>query len=473
MFKIKNKVTLGDKQKLKITSSYFTIMLVLVLVVANILMAVIGTKLPTKFDLTQSKVLDFSDTTISVLDNLDKDVKIYGLIKGAEQNYDGVAMSAINEIIKKYVRLSDKITYQEIDPMNNPQFLMSYTKDGQEITDYSVVVEHGDEYRVIYLTEMFTINSNTGYTETIMAEQLLTAAIVNVTSGEAVNVQVVEGHGEVLGAEYLNSVLTTDNYNISSVNLLSGDINEDTDILIMGMVSSDYITPEIDKVEEFLSKGGKLQVLTGADLLKYPVLDKFYRSWGIEFKKGVIAETQSGMYYETPYVLLPNIESSDITDYIAENKLTMIVPNAAAISVTDVDNIDYTYLLSSSPNSYLSTNPSNGEYQEGDEKGPFSISVYATRENEDGSKAEAVFSGTLFSLTYQYMTAGNQNFMSNTMSALSGKDSAMLINAKDVSTSMLSVNGILAVVIAVILTILVPLALIIYGIAIWLKRRHL
>ena len=233
-----------------------------------------------------------------------------------------------------------------------------------------------------------------------------------------------------------------------------------------------FYTPN-DKVEEFLEKGGKLQVLTGADLLKYPVLEKFYRSWGIEFKKGVIAETQSGMYYETPYVLLPNIESSDITDYIAENKLTMIVPNAAAISVTDVDNIDYTYLLSSSPNSYLSANPSNGEYKEGDEKGPFSISVYATRENEDGSKAEAVFSGTLFSLTYQYMTAGNQNFMSNTMSALSGKDSAMLINAKDVSTSMLSVNGILAIVIAVILTILVPLALIIYGIAIWLKRRHL
>lgn len=473
MFKLKNKITLGDKQKLKITSSYFTIMLALVLVVANILMAVIGTKLPTKFDLTQSKVLDFSDTTISVLDNLDKDVKIYGLLKGSEQSYDGVAMSAINEIIKKYVRLSDKITYQEIDPMNNPQFLMSYNKDGQEISDYSVVVEHGDEYRVIYLTEMFTINSNTGYTETIMAEQMLTAAIVNVTSGEAINVQVVEGHGEVLGAEYLNSVLTTDNYNISSVNLLSGDIEEDTDILIMGMVSSDYITPEIDKVEEFLEKGGKLQVLTGADLLKYPVLEKFYRSWGIEFKKGVIAETQSGMYYESPYVLLPNIESSDITDYIAENKLTMIVPNAAAISVTDVDNIDYTYLLSSSPNSYLAANPSDGEYQEGDEKGPFSISVYATRENEDGSKAEAVFSGTLFSLTYQYMTAGNQNFMSNTMSALSGKDSTMLINAKDVSTSMLSVNGILAVVIAVILTILVPLALIIYGIAIWLKRRHL
>ncbi len=483
MFKMKNKTPLGDKQKLKITSSYFTIMLALILVVANILMVMLGTKLTTKIDLTQGKVLDFSDTTIGVLDNLDKDVKIYGILKDSELMYDGVdelarkeivkVVAAIKEIVAKYDKLSDKISYEEIDPMSNPQFLMTYQKDGQPIGDFCVVVEHGDEYRVIYLTEMFTINSSTLYAQSIMAEQLLTASIVNVTSGEATNVQVVEGHGEVFGADYLTSVLTTDNYNITPVNLLAGDIAEDTDILIMSMVTSDYITPEIEKVEAFLEKGGKLQVLTGADLLEYPVLEKFYRSWGIEFNKGVVAETSGGMYYQSPYVILPNIESSDMTDYIAENKLTMIVPNASAVSVTDMDNIEYKSLLTTSENSYVSTDLSNSEYKEGDERGPFNIAVYASRENEDGSKAEVVFSGALFSLTYQYMTAGNQTFMSNTMSALSGKDSTMLIDSKDISTSMLSISRVTAIVMAIIFTILIPLALIIYGISVWLRRRHL
>lgn len=473
MFKIKNKTPLGDKQKMKITSSYFTITLALILVVANVLMVVLGAKFTTKLDLTKSKVLDFSDTTISVIDELDKDIKIYGILKDSELMYDGVAVSAIKEIVAKYDKLSDKITYEEIDPMSNPQFLMTYQKDGQPLGDYGVVVQHGDEYRVIYLTEMFTVNSATGYAETIMAEQMLSAAIVNVTSGEATNVQVVEGHGEVFGADYLKSVLTTDNYNITPVNLLAEDIAEDTDILIMSMVTSDYVAPEIEKVEAFLEKGGKMQVLTGADLLNYPVLEEFYRSWGIEFNKGVIAETESGMYYQSPYIILPNIESSDMTDYIAENKLTMIVPNASAVSVTDMDDIEYTPLLSTSENSFVSTDLSNAEYNEGDERGPFNIAVYASRENEDGSKAEVVFSGALFSLTYQYMTAGNQNFVSNTMSALSGKDSTMLIDSKDISTSMLSIPRIASIVIAILFVILIPLALIIYGIAVWLRRRHL
>lgn len=473
MFKIKIKTPLCDKQKLKITSSYFTIILALILVVANILMVALGAKFTTKLDLTKNKVLDFSDTTVSVLDELDKDVKIYGILKDSERLYDGAVVSAIKEIIKKYDKLSEKITYEEIDPMSNPQFVMTYQKDGQPISDYAVVVEHGDEYRVVYLTEMYTINSATMYAESIMAEQLLTAAIVNVTSGEATNVQVVEGHGEVFGADYLKSVLTTDNYNITPINLVGEDISDDTDILIMSMVTSDYIAPEIEKIETFLDKGGKLQVLTGADLLDYPVLEEFYRSWGIEFNKGVLAETQSGKYYQYPSIVLPNIESSDITDYIAQNKLTMIVPNASAVSVTDMDNIEYTPLLSTSENSFVSTDPSNTQYSEQDEKGPFNIAVYASRQNEDGSKAEAIFSGALFSLTYQYMTAGNQKFMSNTMSALSGKDSTMLIDSKDISTSMLSMPRVASIVIAMLFTILIPLALIVYGIAVWLRRRHL
>ncbi len=473
MFKIKNKTPIGDKKKLKITSSYFTILLVAILVVANILMVSIGSKVTTKLDLTKGKILDFSDSTYTVLNELDKDVKIYSILKDSDLYYDPMAASAVMEIVKKYDRISDKVTCEEIDPMSNPQFLMSYQKDGQPISDYGVVVEHGDEYRIIYLSEMYTANTSTGYAETIMAEQLLSAAIINVTSGETTNVQVVEGHGEVLSADYITGILTTDNYNITPVNLLAGDIAPETDILIMSMVTADYVAPEIEKVEAFIANGGKLQVLMGADLLDYPVLEEFYRSWGIEFNKGVMAETSGGKYYQSPYVVIPTIESTDITDSIINSKLTMLVPNVAAISVTDLDNIEYKTLLSSSENSFVSTDISNAEYKEGDLRGPFNIAVHATRTNEDGSKSEAIFSGALFSLTYQYMTAGNQNFVSNTMSALSGKDSTMLIAAKDIATSMITIPGWASIVIGVLFTIVIPLALIVFGIVVWFRRRHL
>ena len=473
MFNFKSYKAMSEKNKLKITSSYFTLVVIAILVVVNILMVILGTKFTTKIDLTKSKVLDFSDTTLSVINELDKDVTIYGILEGAEYVYAPAAVSSIKEIVKKYDKLSDRITYKEIDTLSNPQFLMTYQRDGQPMGDYGVVVESGEEYRIIYVSEMYTQNSTTGYLESVMAEQPISAAIVNVTSGESINVQMVEGHGEVITSEYLTSLLTTDNYNITQTNLMTDDIAPDTDVLVVSSVKNDYIQPEIDKINAFVNDGGKLSVLMGADLNEFPVLDSFFRSWGVSFDRGVLAETTNGMYYQSQYVVIPTVQPSEITNYIIDGNLTMIVPNAASIAVTDTDNIEHTALLTSSDNSYVSTNVENTEYQEGDLKGPFNMAVLAKRTNEDKSVSEAVFSGALYSLTYQYMTAGNQNFFSNTMTYLSGNDSMLLIDAKDMSTAMLNMSPVLALVLAGIFTILVPLALIAYGVYVWIKRRHL
>ena len=61
----------------------------------------------------------------------------------------------------------------------------------------------------------------------------------------------------------------------------------------------------------------------------------------------------------------------------------------------------------------------------------------------------------------------------NTIAALTDNASNIYIRAKDVSTPLITVSALTGIIYGAVTVIVIPLILLIAGLVIWLRRRHL
>ena len=92
-----------NKKNYMTTAGVVTSLIVAAIIIINILVSVVGTKVNLKIDMTKDKVLSFSDTTIETLHKLDKDVNVYSLIPAKAE---GTVVNQLREIIEKYAKIS-------------------------------------------------------------------------------------------------------------------------------------------------------------------------------------------------------------------------------------------------------------------------------------------------------------------------------------------------------------------------------
>ena len=168
-------------------------------------------------------------------------------------------------------------------------------------------------YSNIYETSMdySTYSSQTtGYD----GEGQLTSAISYVTSDEMPVMYELQGHGETALNGNFKDAIEKANVTLNSLNLMQADsIPEDAQALIINGPTSDFSSDDASKVIDYINKGGKLFVTlsyTDADMSNfYSVLNEF----GITAVDGMVMESNTGSYYQAPYYLIPNVESSALT----------------------------------------------------------------------------------------------------------------------------------------------------------------
>ena len=61
----------------------------------------------------------------------------------------------------------------------------------------------------------------------------------------------------------------------------------------------------------------------------------------------------------------------------------------------------------------------------------------------------------------------------NAIAAITDNETNIAIRAKDVSTSYITVTVLMGIILGALTIVVIPLALLIAGLAIWLRRRHL
>ena len=491
LLKKKNK-SKEPKQKKPLKSMFHTInfrhgsysvLLSVVVIIVALFVNLAAEQLPSKYsqiDISNSQLYSIGDDTKKILKNLDTDINIYLLYQ--EGNED----TRLDTLLDRYKDLNDHIKTKYVDPVTNPTFSTKYSSNDESLSEGSVVVESDKRYTVInyddiYVTDYTNYYSTGNTTTDFDGESQLTSAIDYVTSDDLPKVYVLTGHNEIALSDSVTSDLSKQNLDYSDLNLLSSDsVPEDCDALIINGPTSDLSADEADSIIAYLEAGGCAFITTSYTTEDMTNFNRVLADYGIATTKGIVLEGDSNMYYNNPLYLMPTINSHDITTPIADSSVPALIIQALGLTKTETrSTVESTDLLTTSSNSFAKT-PKDGQFssyekEKGDETGPFSLGVAITENVKDDAttKLVVISSSYLLDDSITQLTGSNSDLFLNSLNWMCSRESNISIHSKALIDSTLTATAFQANMSALVFIIIIPLATILVGFIVWLRRRKL
>lgn len=461
---LRNRIALqGGSYSLVVTAIVLAI-----LIAVNILASALP-KTFTQLDISSAKLYSVTSNTKVVVNALEKDVTIYWIVQADEED------DIIENLLDKYKSMSEHIEVVKKNPDVFPTFAEQYTSE--TVQNNSLVVECGERSRFIGYDDIYLYDANMNsysYDVSFDGEGAITSAIDYVVNEDQPKIYLLEGHGEAELPEDFREQLEKENVELDVFSLLTAeDIPEDADGILVYGPSSDISAEEKDLLAEYVSGGGKLMVMAGPT--EDGTLTNLYgilKDYGVEAVDGIVVDTDRAHYaFRTPYILLPDIAGSEITDPLIEGRYYAIMPIAQGLKVEDTESV--TELLTTSGEAFSKTDGyalSSYEKEEGDIDGPFALAVSVAAENE-GQIIWFTSSSFLDEMYNAYSSGANLNLAMNAMSSLIGEDEAVAIRSKSLNYNYLTISDSAASFLKTIMIAVFPLLYLGIGICVTVGRR--
>lgn len=435
----------------------------------------------TKLDISARGLYTLSDTTEQTLSGLQDEIVIYYLAEtGAEDEN-------ISRLLEVYDAASSKLTLVHKDPVIYPNFAAQYT-DQTVYSDSCIVVNQttGRSRFVDYYSLYLVDDSEYYYTGQLYwsfgAESALTGAIDYVTTEKLPTVYLTTGHGELALDENLSAALEQDNIQLSAtaLDLLTGEIPEDCDTLVIYAPERDFAKDETEKLSTWLLNGGKLMLVS--DYIQDENFENLFSvmaPYGLENGGGLVMEGDSGSYLRGyPHYILPQLQEAPITEALMSAGLRVLTPMVQPLFYPDsfdVENssVTVTPLLATGTDGYLKADPAtmnSVNREEGDQTGSFVVAAAA----ESGETRLCWFTGSM--MFYQdlddYVSGANYDLALASLGWLTGHESSISIHSKSLDYAMLTVPTADANRISLLMTVVVPLCCLALGGLVVFKRRR-
>ncbi len=457
--------------------AYSSVTIVIALVIV-VIVNMAAAKLPSKYtniDVTDDGLYSITVQTEEILANLQEDVTIY--VIAAEDSAD----TTVAQTLKCYEDASEHITVTYVDPLVNPQF---YTQYANSMSQHSLVIESAKRYKVVDYNDLYQMEVDyttypystnvTGYD----AEGQITSAISYCTSEDMPKVYMVAGHNEYSLDSGFTTALEKENIEYETISLMEYDaVPGDAECLMIHAPEQDFSKDDAKKVIDYINQGGKVFITAEYVPDDQPNFESIMEAFGISLIKGYAVDMQTDNYYQTPIYLLPNIEVSSYSSGLTGSHTYVFAPYAQGLEVpADTEEIIYTTLLTTSDEAYVKTNleaATSFEKEEGDVDGPFAIGVVAEKTTDAGTGTLFVFScAQIFTDDASQAVAGtNQQLFSNIMGTVANHEISVSIPVKSYTMEYLTASSADIVVFELVAIVMIPLALILTGLVIWLKRR--
>lgn len=449
-----------------------TALVLAILVVVNVFVSALPSSV-TKYDISSTKLYSITSNTKVVVNALEEDVTIYWIVQSDAED------DVIENLLSKYESLSDHIQVVRKNPDVYPTFAEQYTDE--EVQNNSLVVECGDKSRFISYSDIYIQEADMysySYSTSFDGEGAITSAIDYVVSEELPQLYVLEGHGEAeLPATFSDSI-EKENIEIQTLSLLTVDeIPKEADCILIYGPTSDISEEERDMLSDYAAEGGKLLVMAGPteddDLENlYSLLSEY----GVEASEGIVVEADREHYaFQMPYVLLPDMNSSDITDSLIEENYYAIMPISTGLTVgANTNGATVTELLTTSMDSFSKTagyDLSTYEKEDGDIDGPFAVAVSVEVSN-DGQIVWFTSSEFLSDMYNAYSSGANSDLGMNALSSLIGESEAIAIRSKSLNYNYLTISESTGSLLKLIMIGVFPLAYLGIGIWVVLRRRE-
>ncbi len=471
-----------------------TLIGIAVIVLLNVGLSAIDKKLDLKIDTTQNKKYSLTDTTKKTVSALTKDVHIYTLYMEGKENKD------VAEIINKFRGLSSHVTVENVDPERNPGFVKKFQKEGETIRTGSIIVTDSENKLVRILDEYaqfeyaYNESSQSYYVAQIKVEGAIVNAMNYIELGYMPTVFVVQGHGEISMSNLsgINAIMSNQNYNLESVNIAqTPDKVKAGDIILFFNPQADISEQERDVLKPLMEKGGRFYFLFDplkADADKMPNMMSLLKLYDISLKKGVVYETNLGNMYNSQYptALVPNIQAHAVTNGVVGSSIPLIFHNSGALNLPEVapeSSMTITPLLKTSDGAFLkvtdaNTNEKDVTQQPGDETGPFTL-IAAVEKTVGSDPVDNVRFIVSYNMEFAVDTSlanfsNNMNLFLDGASWMRNAEKDIYVRPKTVADSVMRVsNAVEFWMILAVSILLVPVLMLIAGIVVHVRRKHL
>lgn len=478
-WKLDRKKIIGDVNGKLVRKGSYSLVITLIAIAIIVAVNLVVNEIPsqyTEIDVSEQKLYTISDETEEMLSNLEEDVTLYFITQ--DDNKDGT----VEKLLQRYEDASSHIKVQQIDPILHPNFTDEYTSN--DVTENSIIVVSGDKNQLVDYSSMYeTQLSSYGMsyeTSGFDGEGQITSAISYVTSENLPILYNIEGHGEASLSSSFEEAIEKGNIEIQTLNLLSeGEVPEDADCILINAPTSDFSEDEKNAVIEYLENGGKALIFSDYTTEEQANFKEILRTYGVETADGVIFEGNSQHYLsQMPYYLIPEIKSTNLTSDIEGSGTYVLVPLAQGIQTIDQyrDTLEIEGLLSTTSDSYSKVNVESTtlEKEDGDIDGPFNVGVSIQEEIDEDRTTQIVY----FSSSYmtedqvnQMVSGGNVELVMDCLNWMCDTENPVSIASKDLSVSYLTWTGQAAGSWSLILIAVLPGAILIFGVVVWLRRR--
>lgn len=309
-------------------ATVFTVLFVVAVIVFNIIASALAERFPLNLDLTPNASYSLSDEAVNYIKGIKEKVEITVVgnelsFSSGEYAYRAIPstqpfekyFAAINQIMKEIPKINPLISFTYKDKTTDPAYFQQFTED---LSDGMMVVKSEKRYRLLtyynYLTVIDDLN-NPQYSQMVQMgyhlqrvtgsniENAVCSSLINVTKGALPVVTMLTGHEEGTIEAYTN-MLSSNGYEIKSCNIVTGEIDEATEFLVIAGPQRDYSEADLTKLDKYLEKGKTLMVFLDPSVGKLNALEAFLAEWGIGVGSEMICESdQQNVYYDISYVV--------------------------------------------------------------------------------------------------------------------------------------------------------------------------
>lgn len=468
-----------------------TFLLVVIILAVFVGISVLMKKInPTPIDLTEDKLFTLTSESKEKIKDIDKDINIYFVGYSDDDS--------TLDLAKQYTKVNDKIKVEAVTQDSRPDLVQKY---GIETSSNGIIVECGDNYKVLASSDLYTYDKSTGESVNV-AEEKLTAAIRTVSVEELPKVYFLNGYSSFTlksGMQYLNMYLQNEVNQVETLDILStGKVPDDCNTLVIASPEKDFDDVATNAITEYINKGGNILWLNAAlaKQVDLPNVNKILALYGVKpFEIGIIRETDSSkMVSNSPDLIMPEIQYADATNKLYNSEGVIFI-NATKINVASDEELESlnttkTALVKTSEKAYFRTNFKNqsNSAQDGEEKGAFLVGAQfdktVTEANEETDTKEVkskliIYGENYFVSDYQLtqstqtpMVAYRQNkdLVLNSIAYLSNREEDITVRKSTGAVTYTATEQENRIILGIIT--FVPLFIIAIGIIVWRVRRR-
>ncbi|MBE6704131.1 MAG: hypothetical protein E7583_02600 [Ruminococcaceae bacterium] len=476
----------------------FSVIFVAAVLVLNIILTFIGKEKSLYADLTKEEFYTVSDASIQQLEDIKEPVEIVFFQKKEDigEPNGSNPLGYVKYLAEEYAKSFDFVSVKYVDMLGSPALANSYkssTNDNIKTTSVVITCPTTAKKKIVQTNGFFTFNED-GSVYGFNGEKRITSCILQVANTDKPTAYFTTGHNEYLSGSFA-TLLDEQGYEVGILDLSTQDIPADTDLVIINQPAIDLSgmaaqnaggTNEIDKIKNYIQQdyGDVILVLSAA----YPDLPELRElmeeNFGITYiAENVLNDTTANTVGNNGAMIIAHPAGTDTTfEYqmhkaVTEKNIKILAPYSVPLKIIgNPDKYTAAVLQSSATSQFLSVNEEQSLSVDAPNVPLVAVSSkisYDSDQNEKRGNLLVVGSMYLFENDMTGNSSyGNADFLYGVLKSFGNTSVSLDISTKPFRDDYLDILKKDANAATLVITLVIPVILLVFGMIIWVRRKR-